>query len=739
MLKDCSFELSYSSGLQHGPKEFFTEALIESKSFDLGLGFFSTSGIRCLAYGFALFIANGGRMRVVINHILSEQDKLAIEKGQSGIIDSFEDKILNNVTQLCSTLSRQDEQFFNCFSYLISVDKIEFVATVSTQGGLGHDKYGVFTDERGNKVAFSGSANFSQTAMELNSETITVFTSWQSPEYVKDLETKFNDNWHEDNDHLIHIPISKVTSYIKDKFGSVKLKNLLDREIDLRDVNEIDTSDPIISKPLPEYLVEKMEFKEQEPRFPFPSERSIQIDAYKAWIENDRNGIFAMATGSGKTVTALNCLLKQYQENGFYKAIIVVPTRALALQWEDEVKHFNFQNIISTHTEKDWKNLLSRYTTKSLLNQRKNIVIITTYATFIRKYIQDYIRSTKGIESFVFIADEAHNLGATGPIKHLPNNIKYRIGLSATPERIYDEGGSKKLYDFFNSKPPKYTYRFTMKDAIWKSDPPILCHYEYYPLFVSLTHSEMEEYNKVTEQLRKFIDPKTGKYKKEAEKKLMERKRIIHKAANKKQKVAELLDEQKKKGTLDYTFVFVPEGYEPDYAEIDDYNIDNEDIHIIDEYSQMFRERRYSYHQYISGLDDAPSILDSFERGDIQILLSMKCLDEGVDIPRAQNAIFISSTGNPRQFIQRRGRVLRTCKGKDMAYIWDLIVMPPDISESASSVERSLFAGEVRRILNFAALADNKIDILYGELKQVCDSLNIPMFDLLDTEEEQYN
>jgi superfamily II DNA or RNA helicase len=739
MLRDCSFELSYSSGLQHGPKEFFTEALIESKSFDLGLGFFSTSGIRCLAYGFALFIANGGRMRVVINHILSEQDKLAIEKGQSGIIDSFEDKILNNVTQLCNTLSRQDEQFFNCFSYLISVDRIEFVATVSTQGGLGHDKYGVFTDERGNKVAFSGSANFSQTAMELNSETITVFTSWQSPEYVKDLETKFNYNWHEDNDHLIHIPISKVTSYIKDKFGSVKLKNLLDREIDLRDVNEIDSSDPIISKPLPEYLVEKMEFKEQEPRFPFPSERSIQIDAYKAWIENNRNGIFAMATGSGKTVTALNCLLKQYQENGFYKAIIVVPTKALALQWEDEVKHFNFQNIVSTHTEKDWKNLLSRYTTKSLLNQRKNIVIITTYATFIRKYIQDFIRSTKGIESFVFIADEAHNLGATGPIKHLPNNIKYRIGLSATPERIYDDGGSKKLYDFFNSKPPKYTYRFTMKDAIWKSDPPILCHYEYYPLFVSLTHSEMEEYNKVTEQLRKFIDPKTGKYKKEAEKKLMERKRIIHKAENKKQKVAELLDEQKKKGTLDYTFVFVPEGYEPDYAEIDDHNIDNEDIHIIDEYSQMFRERRYSYHQYISGLDDAPSILDSFERGDIQILLSMKCLDEGVDIPRAQNAIFISSTGNPRQFIQRRGRVLRTCKGKDMAYIWDLIVMPPDISESASTVERSLFTGEVRRILNFAALADNKIDILYGELKQVCDSLNIPMFDLLDTEEEQYN
>ena len=739
MLRDCDFELTYSTGLQHEPKEFFTEALIESKSFDLGLGFFSTSGIRCLAYGFALFIANGGKMRVVINNILSEQDKSAIERGQTRIIDDFENRILNDVTQLCQTLSRQDEQFFKCFSYLISINRIEFVATISTQGGLGHDKYGVFTDENGDKVAFSGSANFSQTAMELNGETITTFSSWKNGEYVKDLEGKFNDNWHQDNKHLIHIPINKVTSYIKNKFGNVQLNQLIDGEINLREINEIDSLDPIVSKPLPDRLVEKIEYKEQEPRFPFPSERNIQIEAYDAWIRNNRNGIFAMATGSGKTVTSLNCVLKQYKENGFYKAIIVVPTKALALQWEDEVKHFNFQNVISTHTEKDWKGLLSRYTTKSLLSQRKNIIVITTYATFIRKYIQDFVKNTRGIDSFIFIADEAHNLGASGPIKHLPTNIKYRIGLSATPERIYDEGGSKKIYDFFNSEPPKYTYRFTMKDAIWKSDPPILCHYNYYPLFVSLTSDEMEQYNAITDKLRKFIDPNTGKYKKEAEMLLMARKRIIHKATNKKSKVAELLDEQKNNGNLNYTFVFVPEGYEPNYAELDEYNIDNEDIHIIDEYSQMFRERRYSYHQYISGLDDAPSILESFERGDIQILLSMKCLDEGVDIPRAQNAIFISSTGNPRQFIQRRGRVLRTCKGKDMAFIWDLVVMPPDISESASSVERSLFESEVKRILNFAALADNKIDILYGELKQICDSLNIPMFDLLDTEEEQYN
>lgn len=734
MLRDCIFKNSYSSGWDE-PKEFFTEALIESTRFDLGLGFFSSSAFRTLAYGFALFIANGGTMRIVINHILSDKDKRAIEKGEQGVIDNFEDGILNDVDRLIDTLSKEDEQFFNCFSYLVHQKRLQFVATLSSKGGLGHDKYGILTDEKDDKVAFIGSANFSSTALESNAETITVFRSWKEHERVLEYEKQFSDSWEEDNSHLIHIPLERVITHIEGKFSVNDLKSLIQSGAELRDIEDNVKVRDISVKPLPAYLIEKIEFKEQEPRFPFPKEREIQTNAYNAWLDNNRNGIFAMATGSGKTVTALNCLLKQYKENGFYKAIIVVPTRALALQWEDEVMHFNFQNVISTHTEKDWKNLIARYTTKSIFDRKKNIIIITTYATFIRKYIQEFVKKTKGIENFVFIADEAHNLGATGPMKHLPIEIKYRIGLSATPERIYDEGGSKKLYDFFNSEPPKYTFRFTMKDAI---DAGILCRYEYYPLFISLTDEEMEQYNIKTEQLHKFIDPDTGKYKKEAEMLLMARKRIIHKAANKKIKVAELLDNQKKKGALNYTFVFVPEGYEPDYAEIDGYDVATEDIHIIDEYSEMFKNRKYSYHQYISGLDDAQGTLDAFERGDIQILLSMKCLDEGVDIPRAQNAIFISSTGNPRQFIQRRGRVLRTCKGKDMAYIWDLIVTPPNISKTTSETEKNLFTGEVRRILNFAALAENKIDVLYGDLRKVCNDLNIDMYRMLETEEEQY-
>ena len=741
MLKDCRFNMSYSSGMIE-PKEFFTEALVESTTFDLGLGFFSSSGIRSLAYGFALFIANGGKMRIVINDILSENDKKAIEKGVSEQVH-FEEKTLQNVAKLIDILSAENEQFFRCLSYLISVNRLEFVATVSTKGGLGHDKYGVFTDKKGDKVAFIGSANFSATALELNGETITVFTSWEDAKRVNHYQSLFDSTWQSDTKHLIHIPLDKVITHITGKFPLENIQKLLKRGVSLRDLScqKFDDDSSVISdvrKNLSDRLVEKLEFMEAEPRFPFPTERQIQIDAYDAWCKNNYQGIFAMATGSGKTVTALNCLLKQYQEHGFYKAIIVVPTQSLAIQWEHEAESFNFQNIISTHSCKDWKERLARYTTNSLLPifRKTNIVIITTYATFIREKMQDFVKSTKGMDSFVLIADEVHNIGAKGPIKHLPLNILKRIGLSATPERIYDEIGSKKMYDFFNSHPPKYTFRFTMKQAI---EQKILCPYEYYPIFVDLLPVEMEEYEKITDQLRKFIDPRTGKYKEEAEMLLMKRKRVVHKAQNKKTTVQSLLNELKDKNKLSYTFVFVPEGYEPDYAEIDDYKIDNDDIHIIDEYADMFKSKGYRYHKYITGLEDAPGILNSFAAGDIEVLLSMKCLDEGVDIPRAEHAIFISSTGNPRQFIQRRGRVLRKSAEKTKATIWDLIVTPPKCNEEYSSVESNLFMGEVKRILNFAALADNKYDILYGELHNVCLDLGIDMFALLEKEENQYN
>lgn len=733
MLRDIDLKNSYTSGFDE-PKFFFTEALLESSKFDLGLGFFSSSGIKALAPGFAVFVANGGVMRVIINQYLSDEDKAAIELGQSKLATTLEDRIISDIESLKVALSGPATIFFKCFSYLISIDRIEFVATISTKGGLAHDKYGIFTDANGDNVAFIGSANWSKTAMELNGETITAFSSWNDSKRVSEYQTLFDKSWESDTPHLIHIPMNKVKSHIKSNFKVDGLSELVTDGLE-----QLENESYSGNQQLPEYIVDKITEKSNEPRFPFPTERDIQKDAYKSWVDNNYSGIFAMATGSGKTVTALNCLLKEYKKCGFYKAIIVVPTQALASQWEKEVRSFNFQDVISTYSDSDWKESINRYTTRTIFNPNKSIVIITTYATFNKKHFQSLLAKIKGVKDFVYIADEAHNLGAASSLKCLPTNIIKRIGLSATPERIYDEIGSSEMYDFFDSQPPAYTYRFTMKQAI---DGKILCPYEYTPIFVHLTEDEMEEYKKITRDLCKFIDSKTGKYSDKASTLLLKRKRIIHKAENKKIAVEQLISDLQQRKKLDYTFVFVPEGYEPDYSTKESYDLESDDIHIIDEYADMFKESGYTYHKYLGGLKDAKGVLSSFAKGDIKILLSMKCLDEGVDIPRAENAIFCSSTGNPRQFVQRRGRVLRTHKDKKKAYIWDLIVIPPlPLPDGVNyKTEKNLFTNEVKRVVNFAVLADdrNRLDVLYGKLKEICYQLDINLFDMIEEEELNY-
>lgn len=173
-------------------------------------------------------------------------------------------------------------------SYLISINRIELIATISTKGGLGHDKYGIFTDEEGNKVAFIGSANFSRSALELNGETITVFTSPADDKRISEYQTLFDKSWENDTPHLIHIPIDEVKTYISENFHKESLKQLLGTSIDLREDKTEDKTINDFCKPFSQRVLDKIELKEQEPRFPFPEEREIQKEAYNAWLCNGK-------------------------------------------------------------------------------------------------------------------------------------------------------------------------------------------------------------------------------------------------------------------------------------------------------------------------------------------------------------------------------------------------------------------------------------------------------------------
>lgn len=289
-----------------------------------------------------------------------------------------------------------------------------------------------------------------------------------------------------------------------------------------------------------------------------------------------------------------------------------------------------------------------------------------------------------------------------------------RIGLSATPDRQFDDEGNEQIRQFFGVT-NTYTFEYSMKKAI---ENGVLCKYMYYPHLVKLTSDEMKEYSILSERISKYFNYDTNKFVNIDEKLkmlLLARKRIIHKAINKLSVFETIIrDRIKDKGNLNYTLVYVPEGNRPDYLDnyekTDEVTSDMDTEHLIDIYTKVVTsiDERVTVRKFISGQKDRDIILNDFSTGKLQVLTSMKCLDEGVDVPRSELAIFCASTGNPRQFIQRRGRVLRTHPDKQMAYLHDLVVAPELNPESCSyKMEQSLLKGELARVNNFALLSEN--------------------------------
>jgi len=290
--------------------------------------------------------------------------------------------------------------------------------------------------------------------------------------------------------------------------------------------------------------------------------------------------------------------------------------------------------------------------------------------------------------------------------------------------------GNDGIEKFFNDSPP-YIYSYSMKQAM---EVGSLCKYTYYPHIVRLTDSELTEYLRLSRRLFKYFDSKTNTFRKckEVDDLLMQRKRVIHKAYNKLQAFKDILsNEFEARGNLKYTLVYVPEGKDPDYEQEDNLIDDIEEQDLIDQYTRAVSGTDMSImvSQYTAQTKDREQILKDFESGKIHVLTSMKCLDEGVDVPRSELAIFCSSTGNPRQFIQRRGRVLRLHKEKTHAVIHDLVVVPGiNRSEDTFEMEKSQVRKEIERVFDFSSLAMNKIDT-YEALKDVLEYYNINLYD----------
>jgi DNA phosphorothioation system restriction enzyme len=436
------------------------------------------------------------------------------------------------------------------------------------------------------------------------------------------------------------------------------------------------------------------------PRMPLSVQlRQYQRQAMTNWFANNGRGTLKMATGSGKTMTALAITCELYQQISLQVLLVVCPYRHLVTQWARECEKFNLQPILAFENLRSWQSQLSTQLYNLRSGSQGFVTVITTNSTLIGDGFQSQLKYFPA--KTLIIGDEAHNLGAPKLEESLPRRVGLRLALSATPERYFDDGGTQSLFDYFG---PVLQPEFTLRDAIAQG---ALVHYLYYPILVELTEAESIAYLKLTKRIgrsllyRERSNGESSNFEDNEDLKplLMQRARLIGAAANKLKALRQLMATRRQ---TTHTLFYCSDGSLETGQ--------RSSLHQLKAVAKILGgELGYKVSTYTAqtSLQEREVLRRQFESGALQGLVAIRCLDEGVDIPAIQTAVILSSSGNPRQFIQRRGRVLRPHPSKERATIYDMIVLPPDLDRETIEVERNLLRKELRRFVEFADLADN--------------------------------
>ena len=421
--------------------------------------------------------------------------------------------------------------------------------------------------------------------------------------------------------------------------------------------------------------------------------REYQRVAVANWFANNGRGTLKMATGSGKTITALAIATELYNKINLQVLLVICPYCHLVNQWARESEKFGLKPILAFEDSRSWQKQLVAGLYEVRSGDSTFLTIITTNATLMGDCLRSQLRYFP--EKTLIIGDEVHNLGAPRLGQSLPRNIGLRLALSATPERHFDEQGTETILDYFG---PVLQPELTLADAIRQK---ALVHYLYYPILVELTEAETRKYSYLTKKIGWAL---SGDEKIEESDALttllMQRARLIGAAANKLVALRELMINR-----LDttHTLFYCGDG------SIETGARKNNNRQLTQTAKLLGSELGYRVNTYTAATPSAEreKLRQQFESGELQGLVAIRCLDEGVDIPAIRHAVILASSSNPRQFIQRRGRILRPHPGKERATLFDMIVLPPDLGRETLEVERNLLRKELRRFLEFADLADN--------------------------------
>ncbi|WP_269857982.1 DEAD/DEAH box helicase family protein [Streptomyces sp. RPT161] len=681
-------------------KDFYVPALAASTQYDRAVGYFSASVLAVLGQGLDDFASRGGQLRIVASPQLNQEDVTQIQAGYA-LRAVLERAALRNLKEAC-----QDPvaaHGLGQLGALVAEGRLDIkLAYVSADDRVGmyHEKIGVFRDSR-DLVAFKGSANETLPGLAGNFESVEVFRSWHSgdSERAVRISRDFEDLWQDQTPLLRVFDFTDAARPLIEEYA---------RRAKSKTVTQVPPGDgTVITLPRPD----------TDGILAIPADlqvRDYQKQAVQRWFTNGLRGILRMATGIGKTLTALSAAaqlakrLKQQAELPLL-TVIVVPYQHLVDQWVDDVERFGITAIRAYESTDAWYRRASYLLDALTLGTARGGVIVTTNATFGRDILQPLLARYRG--HFLLIGDEVHNLGARRLRSQLPGAAAYRLGLSATPERWFDDDGTAALQGYFGD----VIFEMGIADAIRVG---ALCRYTYTPVLVELDAEETELYAEVTEKIAKVLATQQFSDDADDDSPLG---RLLRKRANilghARAKLPALRREIVKRENDWFQLLYCAEGRHPladgIHGELDELTQLDQALHMVG------RELRMPAAKYVSETprEQRRAILRRFSTGnDLQVLLSMRCLDEGVDVPAARTAYLVASSSNPRQFIQRRGRVLRRAPGKDMADIVDFIVVPPDGMELLHrETERRMVARELARVTEFACLAENEaatLDIL---------------------------
>ena len=667
----------------------------------IGAGFFSSRCLAQIAPGLAALLMNrSSTMRLLMSPAISIEDRAAIQAGVNDAESVMNAVVIELLLEARKSGVATDAHCLDCLSYLVASKRLK-IQFVLMDAGMYHKKKWLLR-QGDDWLAVHGSGNATHRGLLVNGEQMTIDRAWKDGDAARErvdiLVAQFERQWENESEGSLTVPAHQALDFLRRhaRSGSDDVPTVQDFwaawEADFEAGFEVQLP-PNALRPLTvRRLRIPAELHWRTGRF---AHQGVAVDSF---VETGR-GIFSIATGGGKTKASLiSAAMLQDRSDRAFLLLILAPSRPLVNQWATEVRSFGvYPSVLSGETVEARKRELEVIEASVRSEKGHTEVVIGTNQMFGGdKPLRAWLERLGLQVRTMLIADEVHNFGTPSFLNHRPETVEYRLGLSATPMRQYDPVGTSELVDYFG----EVLIDFTIGDAIKAG---CLVPYDYYVHEVELTDEEAEQYSDLTAQLRRLgfrVDDEgqVVNLTSRVERLLRERRAIVEQARNKLRHLSNILeaaDARALRRSLVYVSAKPTVLGRPRQMEL---------------VNGLLAKLGIVSHQFTSvetGSQNGERILAAFGRGDYQMLSAMRVLDEGVDIPQTETAYLLASSSVKREWVQRRGRVLRSWAGKEHATLHDFVATPPDPPDDTG---RSLIRNELRRVAEFANYSRNEFD-----------------------------